>query len=77
MHRRKFIAASGLSVLGLSTALKGAASQTEIIRKKRTQTIKTKVLVVGGGPAGIGAAIGSAKAGIDTLLIENCYISAC
>ncbi len=71
MHRRKFIAASGLSVLGLGSAFKSAPAQPGIIRKKRTQTIKTKVLVVGGGPAGIGAAIGSAKAGIDTLLIEN------
>jgi len=31
----------------------------EIIRKNRSQTIKTKVLIVGGGPAGIGAAIGA------------------
>jgi ribulose 1,5-bisphosphate synthetase/thiazole synthase len=43
----------------------------EIVIKKRSQTIKTKVLVVGGGPAGIGAAIGSAKSGVETLLIEN------
>ena len=30
------------------------------------------VLVVGGGPAGLGAALGAAKAGADTLLIEGC-----
>ena len=71
MHRRKFIAASGLSVLGLNSAFRSDPVQPEIFRKKRTRVIKTKVLVVGGGPAGIGAAIGSAKAGIDTLLIEN------
>lgn len=35
------------------------------------QIYKTDVLVVGGGPAGIGAAIGAAKKGADTLLIEN------
>ena len=35
------------------------------------QVWKTDVLVVGGGPAGIGAAIGAAKKGADTLLIEN------
>jgi len=31
----------------------------------------TEVLVVGGGPAGIGAALGAARAGAKTLLIEN------
>lgn len=35
------------------------------------QIHSTDVLVVGGGPAGIGAAIGAAKRGADTLLIEN------
>ena len=29
------------------------------------------VLVVGGGPAGIGAALGAARAGADTMLVEN------
>jgi flavin-dependent dehydrogenase len=29
------------------------------------------VLVVGGGPAGIGAALGAARKGAKTLLIEN------
>jgi ribulose 1,5-bisphosphate synthetase/thiazole synthase len=43
----------------------------EMVSKKRNQVIKTDVLVVGGGPAGIGAAIGAAKAGVKTLLIEN------
>ena len=43
----------------------------EVISKKRSQTIKTKILVVGGGPAGIGAAIGAAKTGAETLLIES------
>jgi ribulose 1,5-bisphosphate synthetase/thiazole synthase len=35
------------------------------------QTYEADVLVVGGGPAGIGAAIGAAKKGANTLLIEN------
>lgn len=34
------------------------------------QTIKTKVIVVGGGAAGTGAAIQSAHSGVETLLIE-------
>jgi hypothetical protein len=71
MQRRKFITASGLSLLGLNRMINNVASFPEIKRKKRFQTIKTKVLVVGGGPAGIGAAIGAAKTGAETLLIEN------
>jgi len=35
------------------------------------QIWKTDVLIVGGGPAGIGAAISAAKRGANTLLIEN------
>lgn len=71
MQRRNFIAASGVSLLGLSKIFRNESALPEIVSKKRAQTIKTKVLVVGGGPAGIGAAIGAAKAGAETLLIEN------
>jgi ribulose 1,5-bisphosphate synthetase/thiazole synthase len=35
------------------------------------QSWETDVLVVGGGPAGIGAAIGAARQGVKVLLIEN------
>ena len=34
-------------------------------------TKRTQVLVVGGGPAGIGAALGAARAGVETLLVEH------
>lgn len=71
MQRRKFIAATGLSLLGINKLFGNIPRSPEVISRKRSQTIKTKVLVVGGGPAGIGAAIGAAKAGADTLLIEN------
>jgi ribulose 1,5-bisphosphate synthetase/thiazole synthase len=71
MKRRNFITATGLSLLGLNTISGQNPVSPEIITKKRSQTIKTKVLVVGGGPAGIGAAIGAAKTGAETLLIEN------
>jgi hypothetical protein len=46
MQRRKFIAATGLSVLGLNKIFSQEPVLPEIIRKKRSQTIKTKVLVV-------------------------------
>ncbi len=71
MKRRKFLTTTGVSLLGTG-GLRGQITQLpEIIIKKRSNTIKTDILVVGGGPAGIGAAVGSAKAGARTLLIEN------
>ena len=71
MQRRKFIAATGLSLLVSNKMFGQVSAVPEIQNKKRSHSIKTKVLVVGGGPAGIGAAIGAAKAGAETLLIEN------
>jgi len=71
MKRRKFIAATGLSIAGIGKVFGQMAESPTILKKKRSQVINTSVLVVGGGPAGIGAAIGSAKAGAKTLLIEN------
>ena len=41
------------------------------MKQAQKEDIKTDVLIVGGGPAGIGAAIGSAMKGAKTLLIEN------
>ncbi len=67
MQRRNFIAGAGLSLLGLNRLFTAPV----IASRKRYQTLRTKVLVVGGGPAGIGAAIGAAKAGAETLLIED------
>jgi ribulose 1,5-bisphosphate synthetase/thiazole synthase len=72
MKRRKFIVSTGLSFLGLKSLFGSENFKLPvIITKKRYQILKTKVLIVGGGPAGIGAAIGSAKTGVETLLIEN------
>ena len=71
MKRRKFITGAGLSILGMNRLIGQEPAISEIISKKRAQVINTKVLVVGGGPAGIGAAIGAAKSGADTFLIEN------
>jgi hypothetical protein len=47
---------------------------TEVIDlppRKATVIAKTDVLVVGGGPAGIGAALGSAQSGAHALLVER------
>ncbi len=71
MRRRNFLAATGLSLLGTTTLPGKVSASPNISSKKRLQTIKTRVLVVGGGPAGIGAAIGAAKSGAETLLIEH------
>jgi ribulose 1,5-bisphosphate synthetase/thiazole synthase len=42
-----------------------------VARSKRKELLKVDVLVVGGGPAGIGAALGAARTGVKTLLIET------
>jgi hypothetical protein len=39
--------------------------------RKATLAATTDVLVIGGGPAGIGAAIGAAKAGSDVVIVEK------
>lgn len=39
--------------------------------RRATKVARCQVLVVGGGPAGIGAAIGAAQSGADTVLVER------
>jgi hypothetical protein len=39
--------------------------------RKATLAATTNVLIIGGGPAGIGAAVGAAKAGCDVVLVEK------
>ena len=70
--RRGLLKQAGLG-LGLAASAKlsvGTAHAAE--RSKTKQLMETDVLVVGGGPAGIGAALGAARTGIKTLLIESC-----
>ena len=71
--RRKFMKNVGLGVSLAATAplSVGTATAQTIDHSKTKQLMETEVLVVGGGPAGIGAAIGAAKTGVETLLIEN------
>ena len=71
ISRRKFVPA-GLAAAGIANAgePQGQAAAT---RPGSGYPIldSVDVLVVGGGPAGIGAALGAARAGAKTLLIEN------
>ena len=75
--RRDFIKSAGLGAAAISVARYAKAAQPTQKRtvtstwSSPTELCKVDVLVVGGGPAGIGAALGAAKAGADTLLIEN------
>lgn len=59
---------AGLAASGKLSAIAAAASPA--IESRRRQLLQTDVLVVGGGPAGIGAALGAARTGVKTLLIE-------
>ena len=76
--RRSFLKTVGLSAAALSAARASSAAETPqpttlARRRKRSKLdgLPVDVLVVGGGPAGIGAALGAAKRGAKTLLIEN------
>ena len=73
MKRRKFLFSGGLAALGLGAGTKLNANSLPQTsgRQVKSEVLKTDVLVVGGGPAGIGAAIGAARTGVETLLIED------
>ncbi len=45
--------------------------QIELLPRKATLAAETDVLVVGGGPAGFGAALGAANAGAEAILVER------
>lgn len=67
MDRRNFLKYSALAAVG--------ASMPSIVSCESESSIplayETQLLVVGGGPAGVCAAIAAARMGITTLLIEN------
>ena len=74
--RREFLSATSSAVAG-SVALAAAkpvsaqAASIPTIATRHPTLGEVDVLVVGGGPAGIGAALGAARKGAKTLLVEN------
>src|SRR5690606_10224191 len=71
MKRRSAIATLGAFSLGLTTPrlLKGEVLQEPRIIKKEKLT--TDILVIGGGTAGVVAAVQAGRAGKKTILVEN------
>jgi NADPH-dependent 2,4-dienoyl-CoA reductase/sulfur reductase-like enzyme len=71
-QRRSFLATVGAVVTGRAWAkAEGAKTTSRVSRRRASIPYKPDVLVVGGGPAGIGAALGAARAGCKTLPVEN------
>ena len=72
--RRSFLKSlgAGLAALGVSARNAGAKPASgPHVWANRPEKYTTDVLVCGGGPAGIGAAIGAARTGAKTMLVEN------
>lgn len=69
IQRRAALTSIGSMSLGITALAKG-----EIVRepyKIKKQTLKTDILVIGGGTAGVIAAIQAGRAGRKTILVEN------
>jgi ribulose 1,5-bisphosphate synthetase/thiazole synthase len=75
INRRRFLTTAGAAVVGagaMGTLKRSASAQSTLtIRRQASIPYQPDVLVVGGGPAGIGAALGAAGYGANTLLIEH------
>jgi len=74
--RRSFLKAMGLTTAAFSgnalfTGTEAYAQAKPSSEDRKLDGMKVDVLVVGGGPAGIGAALGASLQGAKTLLLEN------
>jgi succinate dehydrogenase/fumarate reductase flavoprotein subunit len=75
--RREFLSATGSAIAGGAVfaasagTVSGQSPAPSAAPPQRPKFDRVDVLVVGGGPAGIGAALGAARKGAKTLLIEN------
>src|SRR5574344_672148 len=72
MNRREFLTTTGLiAASGLINPLEAKAKELESSAK---ESFSTQLLVVGGGPAGVCAAVAASRLGIQTLIIDggNC-----
>jgi len=70
MNRRDFVKCTAVLSTG-AVAARGEGLPTPAIVSRRPTLAEVDVLVVGGGPAGIGGALGAARKGAKTLLVEN------
>jgi ribulose 1,5-bisphosphate synthetase/thiazole synthase len=69
MDRRRFLTTVGVAAAGAGSV---SAQEGPAVRRRATIGYEPDVLVIGGGPAGIGAALGAARMGVATLLVESC-----
>lgn len=77
MDRRDFLKSSGsLTLAGLATSMipscaAGSSDKGKLAKFEVKDSFKTQVLVVGGGPSGITAAIAAARQGMKVMLVEQ------
>jgi len=71
IKRRTMLKTMGTLSLGSFIPVLGETSKMKKLSGKGIKTINTDILVVGGGTAGIVAAIQTARAGCSTILVEN------
>ena len=72
MNRREFFSTAGtIAAAGAVSSLPFACSDARSCHARAKNAYKTTLLVVGGGPSGVCAAVSAARLGIETMLIDN------